>query len=102
MKTFKEMLNEKFNSSFVQDLVEVLNKHGVDEDELVYQIWLNEFHNNNYQDCVTWLRDNDFEDLAEDEKFVTALVCCYEDSMDSSYGTWDNIEASFNLISRSN
>ena len=98
MKTFKEMLKENFNPNFVRDLIEVLDKHGVAEEELSYQTWLNEYHNDNYQDCVFWLRDNDHEDLAEDEEFVSALVNRYENHMDVNYGTWDNIAAAFDYI----
>lgn len=98
MKTFKEMLKENFNPNFVRDLIEVLDKHGVAEEEFSYRVWLNEYHNDNYQDCVFWLRDNDHEDLAEDEEFVRALVNRYENHMDVNYGTWDNIEAAFDYI----
>lgn len=102
MKTFKEMLKENFNPNFVRDLIEVLDKHGVAEEELSYQTWLNEYHNDNYQDCVFWLRDNDHEDLAEDEEFVGALVNRYENHADVNYGTWDNIEAAYNFIKEDN
>lgn len=98
MKTFKEMLKENFNPNFVRDLIEVLDKHGVAEEEFSYRVWLNEYHNDNHQDCVSWLRDNDHEDLAEDGEFVSALVNRYENSMDVNYGTWDNIEAAFEYI----
>lgn len=98
MDDFKKTLSNSFTPEFVEDLYEVLNKHNVSEGQFIEKTWAYEYHNDNYNDCVSWLNDNDHEDLAEDEGFVSALVSMYENEMDANYGTWDNIENAFNML----
>ena len=98
MDDFKKTLSNSFTPEFVEDLYKVLNKHNVSEGQFVEKVWAYEYHNDNYNDCVSWLNDNDHEDLAEDEGFVSTLASMYENEMDANCGTWDNIENAFNML----
>ena len=97
-QTKRNFFRHSFSNDFVEDLYKVLEKHDISDSLLCFKIWAEEVRNCDREDCQTWLRDNDHEDLADDEGFVGDLLTAYEHMADSNFGTWDNIENAFNSI----
>lgn len=90
-----EELRAIFNHNFVEEFEALCDKYDYSDAFVWDKIWAAEYHQDNLQDCASWLRDNGYSALAENEDFLAALCSRYEHEVDSNFGTWDNIENAF-------
>lgn len=93
-----EELKAMFDHDFVEEFEALCDKYGYSDTYVWNKIWAAEYHNDNLNDCASWLRDNGYSALAENEEFLADLCSKYEHGADSNFGTWDNIENAFHWL----
>lgn len=93
-----EDLKAMFNHDFVEEFEALCDKYGYSDAFVWNKIWGAEYHQDNLEDCASWLRENGYSALAENKDFLADLCATYEDESDSNYGTWDNIENAFHWL----
>lgn len=96
-----EELKAIFNHEFVEEFEALCDKYDYSDAYVWNKIWAAEYHNDNLQDCATWLRDSGYSALAKNEDFLATLCLRYEHEEDANYGTWDNIENAFRWLEQS-